>query len=75
MVPAEAVAIRKLGTARYSEQELSWCYKGTVTGLARMILMQGRGEQHELKRKKKTKANHYLTCYNLVFFSFRFANG
>lgn len=65
MVLCEAFAIRKLIIAGYSEQEFSWCYKGTVMGPARMKLMQGRGEQHELKRKK------YLTCYKFDFFFFK----
>lgn len=38
MVSGEAVAMRKLVIAGYSEQELSQCYKGTVMGLARMTL-------------------------------------
>lgn len=68
MVSGEAVAMRKLVIAGYSEQELSQCYKGTVMGLARMTLAWGRGEEHELERANNL---FFLTCYSYNYFFFK----
>ena len=50
MVSGEAVAMRKLVIAGYSEQEFSRCYKGTVVGPARMTR---EGEEKNMSWKEQ----------------------
>lgn len=66
MISGEAVAMRKLVIAGYSEQELSRCYKGTVMGLARMTR-----EGEEKNMSWKEQIIFFLTCYSYNYFFFK----